>query len=110
MHDLQRTICNKYKSKFHGIDMSLKVGIALETLHIEPIHAVRTEACDGTTGWFIWCGEFSEDADFFKPLCANHLDKYCPHIIKYLALEPGFRVLIDRNDYEDVWFDEEVNA
>ncbi len=75
MHDLQKEICNKYKSKFYGVDMNMKVGIAIDTLHIEPIHAVRNIDVNGTTGWYIWCGEFSADADFFKPLCANQLKK-----------------------------------
>ena len=110
MLDLQRAICDKYNSKMYGADMGMKVGLALDTLSIEPMHAMRTADGNGVTGWYIWCGEYSPNADFFKPLCANHLKKYCPNIIKYLALEPGFRVLIDSAGYEDVWFDEKLNA
>lgn len=38
---------------------------------------------DGTTGWFIWSGEYEEKGDFFKPLCAEHLLKLKPEVIKY---------------------------
>jgi len=110
MGNLQREICDKHKSAYYGVDMNMKVGIALSTLYLEPVHAMRTEDINGTTGWYIWCGEYSSHADFFNPLCARHLDKYCPHIVKYLALEPGFRVLIDLKGYEDVWFDEKLIA
>jgi hypothetical protein len=103
MKDLQRTICEKYDSKFYGVDMNLKVGIAIQTLHLKPIHAVRVKPENGTNGWYIHCGEYSDDNDFYKPLCALHLEKYCPEIIKYLALEPEFNVITDREGYEDVW-------
>jgi len=104
----QSKICKKFGSKFYGIDLSLKVGIALSTLNQEPLHAVRTKDVNGTSGWYIWCGEFSEKDDFFDPLCGIHLEKYCPYIMKYLALEPSYRIMIDRNGFEDVWRDDDI--
>jgi hypothetical protein len=104
----QSEICEEFGSQFYGIDLSLKVGIALSSINEEPLHAVRTEAANGTSGWYIWGGEFSDKADFFDSLCGQHLDKYCPHIIKYLALEPNYRIMIDRNGFEDVWRDNEA--
>jgi len=101
----QSEICEKYGSKLFGIDLNLKVGIALSTLSNEPLNAVRTEDINGTSGWYIWGGDFSEDEDFFEPLCGVHLEKHCPQILKYLALEPGYRVMIDRNGFEYVWRD-----
>ncbi|MFI5125048.1 MAG: hypothetical protein ACHQDF_06975 [Chitinophagales bacterium] len=58
-----------------------------------------------TTGWYLWSGEeFSEDPNFFVPLHVEHLKEWCPEIIKYLRLAPGWRFLIAPN-YEDVWED-----
>jgi hypothetical protein len=31
------------------------------------------------------------------------LHQYLPEILPYLALEPGFQVIIDKHGYEDVW-------
>jgi hypothetical protein len=103
MEDLQRSICEKFGSTFYGVDMNLKVGIALQTLHLKPIRAIRLNPENGDNGWYIYCGNFSDDVDFYKPLCGLHLEKYCPEIIKYLSLEPGFNLIIDRDGYEDVW-------
>lgn len=103
MQDLQRKVCEQYGSEFYGIDMDLKVGIALQTMHLVPIRAVRDIDENGTTGWYIHGGEYSEVDDFYQPLCAQHLERFCPEIIKYLALSPGFNLIIDRQGYEDVW-------
>jgi len=49
----------------------------------------------------------SQDPDFFQPLHVSQLNKTCPEIIKYLALAPGWRVLL-AGGHEDVWFDHEL--
>lgn len=57
-----------------------------------------------TTGWYLWAGgEMSQDPDFFLPLHAAHLEEWCPLVIPYLVLPPGWRFQI-APDYEDVWF------
>lgn len=61
-----------------------------------------------TTGWYIWAGEeFSTDPDFFVPLHVKHLNEWCPVVLKYLSLAPGWRFLVT-NDYEDVWQDKSL--
>ena len=42
---------------------------------------------------------------FFEPLHVAHLSEYAPAMLRYLALEPGWRVLL-AGEYVDVWFDE----
>lgn len=106
----QQDVCLKFGSEVYGINNSLKVGIAIKTLNQTPIHAVRHNEENGTTGWYIWGGEYSDSNDFYQPLCAEHLADYCPQIIKYLALAPGYRLIIDNAGYEDVWHDPEVIA
>jgi hypothetical protein len=69
-----------------------------------PLHAVRISPENGTCGWYIYGGEYSTDPDFYQSLHVAHLNEYFPSIVPYLALPPGWRVLL-APDYEDVWFD-----
>lgn len=82
-----------------------KVGIALETLHLEPLNGMRHPTQGELSGWFIWGGtELSQAADFFTPLHVAHLVERCPAAVKYLALPAGWRFL-SASDHEDVWQD-----
>lgn len=61
-----------------------------------------------TVGWYIWAGEeLSQEPDFFQPRHVEHLNEWCPAVISYLGLAPGWRFLL-ANDYEDVWYDESL--
>ena len=103
----QKEICEKYNSKWKPINQKSKIGIS-ENLNLEKLNGLRHKTEKGKVCWYIWSGEYSEDADFFKPICAEHLLQRNPKIIKYLALEDGFRFLITASGYEDVWFDENL--
>jgi hypothetical protein len=100
----QKEVCAKYNSNWKPINYKLKIGTSVD-LNLDPLNGMREKAENGTTGWLIWSGEFSENKDFFKPLCSEHLLQIRPQIIKYLGLDVGFRILIDNDGYEDVWFD-----
>jgi len=105
--DKQKEICKTNNSNWKPINKKLKVGISAN-LDKDPINGLRHPSEKGTTGWFIWTGEYSEADDFFQPICAEHLLQQRPDIIKYLGLVIGFRFLADRNNYEDIWFDEKL--
>lgn len=106
--DIQKEICNKYKTEFILSNKNYKLGLAISTIGKKPINGLRHRIENDTCGWYIWCGEeFSEDPEFFQPLHVKHIDNYLPEIQKYLALPPGYRFLIDI-DYEDIWFDENL--
>ena len=86
-----------------------KLGIAIETIGKRPINGLRHHPEKGTNGWYIWCGEeLSEKSDFFSPLHIEHLKDYLPEVLEYLDSPPGYRFLIDGNNWEDVWFDENL--
>jgi hypothetical protein len=85
----------------------MKVGIALATLDRVPINALRHPVDGDTTGWYIWGGEFSTDDGFFQSMHASHLFGMLPKLIPYLALAPGWRVLL-APDRADVWHDSEL--
>jgi len=105
----QKEVCEKYKSAWNPINKKLKIGYGSD-LNADPIHGLRHPKEKGTTGWFIWSGEYSESDDFYKPICAEHLLQVRPDLIKYFGLDTGFRFLIDKNGYEDVWFDEKLKT
>lgn len=101
----QRTVCERYGVAFEPPSTFEKVGIALSTLHLEPLNGLRHRPARGTCGWYLWGGaELSSDPDFFQPLDVHHLSERCPAVLPYLALPPGHRFLIGPG-HEDVWED-----
>ena len=85
-----------------------KVGFALETIALRPIHGLRHPPELDTNGWYIWCGEYSDTDDFFQSLHIEHLIERLPEVRKFMSLPPGYRFLIDADGYEDIWFDESL--
>lgn len=107
----QRELCREFGTRFEPPSPGSKVGIAIQTLDRLPIHGVRLPPTESTCGWFIFAGnEWSDADDFYQPLCVEHLPNYCPSVVPFLALPPGWRFLTDGNGYIDVWRDEEVGG
>ena len=103
----QKEICATHNSQWKPINKKLRVG-ASANLDKDPINGLRHPHEKGTTGWFIWTGDYSESDDFFRPMCAERLLQIRPDIIKYLGLEVGYRFIADKNGYEDIWYDEKL--
>ncbi|MFF5082220.1 hypothetical protein ACFY36_34680 [Actinoplanes sp. NPDC000266] len=72
-----------------------------------PLNAVRHLPVGTTNGWYIYRGEAAApaDDDFYSPLHVDHLGDHTPELIPYLALPPGWAVVLAPG-YEDVYFDE----
>jgi hypothetical protein len=105
LHEEQRGICDRVGADYLAPASMSKVGIALATLDLVPLNALRHPPEGGTCGWYIWGGEvFPSDVDDFQVLHVEHLNTECAKIVPYLALAPGWRVLL-APDYEDVWYD-----
>jgi hypothetical protein len=82
-----------------------KLGIALHTLHLEPLNGLRHREAALTSGWYIWGGpELDQSPDFFDPLHHSHLLERCPQVARFLALPPGWRFLVAPGQV-DIWFD-----
>ena len=95
MADKQKAICLKYHAEYTPPNEEDKTGFALSTLGILPINGLRHSPQNGTSGWYIWCGEsYSESADFFVSLHTQHIYDEYPQIGTLLALPPGFRFLL----------------
>jgi hypothetical protein len=105
----QLELCAKYGAKPFSASPGRKVGIARNVRQgLQPLNGLRLQPEGDTSGWYIWAGEeWSEDADFFVPLHIQHLSEWCPAVIPYLQLPPGWRFLIAPG-YEDVWYDAEL--
>ena len=109
---MQKSICARVGSEHFPALEILKIGISADLLNHSwkyPLNGLRVRPERDTTGWFIWSGsdELSQEDDYFKPLHIEHLQDYCPEIIPYLGLEPGWRFLLAPN-YDDIWFDEKL--
>ena len=105
----QRRVCERYGVPHVPTRPDLKVGFNLDG-EACPINGQRepfdTEY-DKLAGWWIWNGErVTSQASFsgleWHNLHAAHLVDYCPDVLPYLGLPPGWRFLI-APDYEDVW-------
>ncbi len=83
-----------------------KAGVALQTRGLQPLNALRHSPEAGTCGWYIWWGDLLDqaDVDFFQPLHVEHLLEYCPVVVPYLSLPPGWRAQVAPG-HEDVWYE-----
>lgn len=105
----EQSICEWAEVEPEKPQAGSKLGIAISTIGQQPINGMRVKSENGTNGWFIWCGkEISKADDFYSPLHVEHISEYLPEVEEYLNLPVGYRFLIDKNDYEDVWFDSEL--
>lgn len=102
----QQEVCNRYGADFVAAPPELKVGIARNVREgVLPINGLRHPPAGDTTGWYIWAGEeLSDDPDFFVPLHVEHLGDWCPAVVRFLGLPPGWRFLV-ADEHEDVWED-----
>ncbi|OJW27033.1 MAG: hypothetical protein BGO49_23905 [Planctomycetales bacterium 71-10] len=105
--DAQAEVCRRFGVRPFPTPADLKIGVAFNVRDgVQPLNGLRLRPEGDTSGWYIWAGEeWSDDPDFFSPLCVHHLASWCPAAIPYVLLPPGWRFLIAPG-YEDVWFDE----
>lgn len=102
----QQELCKQFGVEFIPTLPHLKVGVARNVREgILPINGLRHSPTGDTTGWYVWAGEeLNTDPDFFVPVHAEHLKDWCPVILRFLGLPPGWRFLI-AGEYEDIWED-----
>lgn len=110
MNEERKRLVDTYGFRPYPIVDDDKVGISRNVRSgLRPLNGVRHLPENGTTGWYIWAGEeMSEADDFFVPLHASHLQDWCPDVLPYLELPPGWHFLIAPG-YEDVWFDPDLD-
>ena len=100
----QKLLCEEVGSAYielHGDDV---VAVAVQTLNQEPIVGLRKKPeTEENVSWYIYGGELGEGTDFFETMSIKKLQDILPEVLPYLALEEGYRFMIDADDYEDVW-------
>lgn len=100
----QKLLCEEFDSAYIKVNDDDLIAIAVHTLNKEPIVGIRKKTPDDeNVEWFIYGGELEEGNDFFEIITVKKLEEIFPDAIPYLALERGFRFMIDQDDYEDVW-------
>lgn len=83
------------------------VGFAIESLGKGTLHGLRHPSNESSNGWYIWFGEYSENEDFFSPVSVKDIGNYLDSkVMEYLDLPAGYRFTVEKNKFEDVWFDE----
>jgi hypothetical protein len=105
----QRALCKRFGVPWFPAPASQKVGVSKDVrTGLRPISGLRHPPEGDTTGWYIWAGnEPSTDPDFFMPLHVEHLQEWCPEILKFLGLAPGWRFYL-ADGFEDVWEDKSL--
>ena len=99
----QKLVCEEFDSRYIKVNETDLVAIAKQTLTKEPIVGLRKKPDAENVAWFIYGGELEEGEDFFDVVSVQELEDIFPDAIPYLALEEGFRFMIDADEYEDVW-------
>ena len=76
-----------------------------------PLNALRHPPQGQSNGWYVWRGGAipRDQDDFFVPSHVEHLEDHAPELVPYLALPPGWGVVL-APDYVDVWYDEDLLA
>ena len=98
----QVEVCSRLGVRPFPAPDELKVGVSRSvTTGVQPLNGLRIAPEADTTGWYIWAGEWSDAPDFFVPLHAHHLVNWCPSVLPYLQLPPGWRSLIALDHEED---------
>ena len=104
----QRDVCRRFAVEPSPPRQGTMIGFALSRpRELEPLNALRHPIQGSGNGWFVWRGPAIPPADdkFFAPMHVEHLHEYAPELEPYLALPPGWGVVLSP-DYEDVWYDE----
>lgn len=89
------------------LDKTLGLSGGVMEISDQVTHGMRCLPEKGTSGWYIWSGEYSDDANFFQPVHGQHLVDDRPDLEPLLHLPPGSRFLV-HGEYLDVWLDEDL--
>ncbi|REH55315.1 hypothetical protein BCF44_101335 [Kutzneria buriramensis] len=107
---VQRKVCRRFGVVPAIPAAGTMIGIAPSRgRDLLPLNAVRYPPEGQSNGWYVWRGgEIPNDQDdFFVPSHVEHLGDHAPELIPYLALPPGWGVVLAKG-HEDVWFDENL--
>lgn len=100
----QKLLCEEFGSAYVEVSGDDVIAIAVKTLNKDPLVGIRKKAeTEENISWYIYGGELEEGTDDFETMTVRQLQEIAPDVLPYLALETGYRFMIDGDDYEDVW-------
>ncbi|ALH96032.1 hypothetical protein [Acinetobacter equi] len=100
----QKLLCEEVGSAYIEVKGDDVVAVAVHTLNQDPIVGIRKPVeTEENVSWYIYGGELQEGEDFFETMTVKKLQDIIPEVLPYLALDIGYRFMIDGDDYEDVW-------
>ena len=106
----QRRLCRRFGVEAIPPRRRTMIGVARgRDPGLLPLNAVRHPPVGQTNGWYVWRGgPIPQDQnEFFSPSHVEHAVDEFPQLLPYLALPPGWAVIL-APEYEDVWFDESL--
>lgn len=99
----QKLLCEEVGSAYVEVKGDDVIAVAVHTLNKDPIVGIRKLAeGEEQVSWYIYGGEL-EGADSFETMTVRKFQELAPEVLPYLALDVGYRFMIDADDYEDVW-------
>lgn len=99
----QKLLCEEVGSAYVEVKGDDVIAVAVHTLNKDPIVGIRKPAeGEEQVSWYIYGGEL-EGADSFETMTIRKFQELAPEVLPYLALDVGYRFMIDTDDYEDVW-------
>lgn len=100
----QKLLCEEVESAYIEVKGDDVVAVAVQTLNQDPIVGIRKvpETAENVS-WYIYGGELPEGEAVFETMTIKKLQDILPDVLPYLALDIGYRFMIDGDDYEDVW-------
>ncbi|PKW29036.1 immunity protein Imm33 domain-containing protein [Flavobacterium lindanitolerans] len=103
----QIKVCDKHSSKYLFTRVNQNIAISDGVLEGVAVEGVRYEAPEHMSGWYLTTDLYNDDINSLKQIRLPDLARRRPELIKYLALDNGFRFFVDSKN-DEVWFDEEV--
>ncbi|WP_228714933.1 immunity protein Imm33 domain-containing protein [Acinetobacter pullicarnis] len=105
--DEQKLLCEEFDSAYIEVKGDDLVAVALQSIKQEPIVGIRKKPIPGeSVAWYIYGGELQTKDEDFEIMSIKELQDILPEVLPYLALDHGYRFMIDQDDYEDVWKEE----
>lgn len=105
----QKLVCEQYGSAYRAVNDQDVIAIAVKSLTEESIVGIRNLPDSDGIAWFIYGGELDDADDFFQTMSVKELEEVFPEALPFLALDTGYRFLIDHDEYEDVWREGELD-
>lgn len=102
----QMEICKTYSVNFQPALLNQKIAISKEIYSGAEVNAVRYDAPEHMTGWYLTSNNFSGDVSDLAVDHLYHILVARPELARFFCVPSGYRWFLDNKGY-DVWKDED---